>query len=180
MILKSSVEIHRQRTARTRRRLLLLAASYIRINLSLLAIGQIIMSGQTGGGARGGGTSVRSRGGTSATGSRSSKKSATKDGRVDATAEDTGVESDTQTVDKSDKADRAHWTVGEMRTLVEYLHKHKAAGEGSSFKPTTWTAAALHINNTYPNVTEKNSSQVSRKYTKGVSRQFKEYSLAQT
>lgn len=167
MIDKSSLQS--RRTACARRRLLLLAASSICADLSLLTVYQMASQPGSARGSRVGGTSASGRSGRR--GGRGKSKGA---GRTDATAEaaEIGAESDAQTTttDKSGKKDRAVWTDDEVRTLVTYLHKHKAAGGDGGFKSLTWNGATAHLNKTYPNAAPKQMSQVSSKYVKGVRR----------
>ncbi|KIO03435.1 hypothetical protein M404DRAFT_27067 [Pisolithus tinctorius Marx 270] len=51
----------------------------------------------------------------------------------------------------SDK-DRANWTEEEKEALVAFLVDEKIAGKmgDGSFKSTTWSAAAAHINKKFP------------------------------
>lgn len=92
-------------------------------------------------------------------------------GRVDAEQQDMQSDEDIEpsemSVDHSEqsgKKEQLRWTDDQLHTLVNFLCQHKESGE--SFKMATYEAAALHLNQTYPDMPTLKGKQVQGKYSR--------------
>lgn len=93
-------------------------------------------------------------------------------GRVDALQQEMHIDEDGGSSELSgnqsegfEKKETLRWTPDQLRTLVDFLYKNKAASGEGSFKTTAYNAAAKHLNETYPSMPILKGTQVKTKYS---------------
>lgn len=67
---------------------------------------------------------------------------------------------------KSDSKPRASWTEAEIKTIVDFLHEHRAeSADTGSFKPTAWNSLAEELKAKHPtSLPPKTVTQIKRKW----------------